>query len=111
MRLSEESGRLRMPGGYDKFCFRESRLQLGRKRVYDRVFRAEMIAVNQIDAKLARKQKHAVFDIGCQISIASAAIGVDQIPAARTAQNRNFVNRSSGIIVAQTVCLQLIFAV
>ena len=82
---SIEACRLIMPVRQPKVDFGEEFFQTFFQSGHNRVFRAEMITVDQINAQLAGKQERTVFDVCSQIGIAAGTVGVDKIVAAGTA--------------------------
>ena len=70
-----------------------------------------MIAVDQIDSKLPCLQKDTVFYVRGHKRVAAALPGVDQRAPARAAENGDVLHRSAGVIIAQTSCVQGLFAV
>ena len=107
---SEKAGGLSVPPGYNELRLRKSILQLLRQNGYDRVFRAEMIAVDEIDPKLARLQKDAVFDVCRHVCIAAGSPCFDKTAPAGAAEHCDLLNRSAGVVKAQPVRSELFLA-
>ena len=107
---SKEARGLIVALGNDKGGLRESIAQLLRKNAYDGVFRAEMVAVDQIDPQRARLQEDAVFHVCRDVGIAACLPRADEIGAARTSEHGDMLRGPSGVIVAKPSRFQLLLA-
>ena len=95
-----------MHGGYGKFSLREPGGKLISQAVHDRVFRAEMICVDEVYPKFCGMQELVVFDIGSHICVAALCVSVVNAVAARASHHRESVYRVSGGIVSQPLYLE-----
>ena len=95
-----------MHGGYDKLGLRESGGKLISQAVHDRVFRTEMVGVDEVYPEFSCMQKLVVFDIGSHLCVAALCVSVVNAVAARAAHHRKPVYRVSGGIVSQPLYLE-----
>jgi len=72
--MSSEPRRLIVPLRYPQLDAGKREVESFVQRVYNGIFRAEMVAVYQIYAKLPCSQELVVFDIGRQIRITAELI-------------------------------------
>ena len=92
-----------MAFGFIKGSIQKARCQLFAQRIYNRVFRAEMIAVYKIYSKLLCQEKLMVFYIGSKICIAAFLKSGNYFITAGTAENGNALYAPSGIVISEPV--------
>ena len=89
--------------GNDKLRLGKRRAQSLRQGGNHRVFRAEVVAVDQIHAQLPRLQEDAVFHVRSHEGVAAGLPGADKIAPARAAEHGDMLHRPPGVVKAQPV--------
>ena len=102
--------RLAMDRGYRKVNILKLCAELFLQNWNDDIFGAEMVGVYEIYAELLCVKKAVIFNVGCNIRIATETFGKCDAVAARATHDGKLFYRPPGIVITQSVYMECFFA-
>ena len=100
--MSSELRRLIVPLRYPQLDAGKREVESFVQRVYNGIFRAEMVAVYQIYAQLAGSQELIVFDIRRQVRVTAEVIRTLKTCSTRAAHDGKPPNRTPCVVIHES---------